>query len=226
MGRQASAGAAQTGDDGASRSLPDPVSTPGRIPASAERADRPIGPLPARTGSTALASAREAIPLPAGDHRAGPGTYARADLAPDLAAAARARRLTRDTLGRWRMDALADDAQAVASELSSNAIAAAIAPCGNLPAIIFALHRRPGEVRIIVWDNGPGLPRRAEPGIDDENGRGLAIVDALTGRNWGWWHTPCSGGKVIWAALPVPADSARPDDRDPCVLTPTATPPL
>jgi anti-sigma regulatory factor (Ser/Thr protein kinase) len=225
MGRQG-AEAAQTEDDGASRSLPDPASTPGRIPGSGERADLPIRPLPALIDSTPLASAREVIPLPAGDHRVGPGTYARTDLAPDLAAAARARRLTRETLGRWRMDALADDAQAVASELASNAIAAAVAPCANLPAIIFALHRRPAEVRIIVWDNGPGRPRPAEPGTDDENGRGLAIVDALTGRNWGWWHTPCSGGKVIWAALPVPSDSACPDDRDPCLLTPSATPPL
>jgi hypothetical protein len=61
-----------------------------------------------------------------------------------------------------------------------------------------------------VWDNGPGGPRRAQPGTDDENGRGLAIIDALTGRNWGWRHTPCSGGKVIWAALPVPADTPAP----------------
>ncbi len=106
------------------------------------------------------------------------------------------------------MDALADDAQAVASELASNA--AAIAPCGNLPAIIFALHRRPGEVRIIVLDNGPGRPRRAEPGTDDENERGLAIVDALTGRNWDGWHTPYPGGKVIWAALPSPPTAPAP----------------
>jgi hypothetical protein len=61
-----------------------------------------------------------------------------------------------------------------------------------------------------VWDNGPGRPRRAEPGTDDENGRGLAIIDALTGRNWGWRHTPCSGGKGYLGAAPRPADSARP----------------
>jgi hypothetical protein len=64
---------------------------------------------------------------------------------------------------------------------------------------------RPGGLRIIVWDNGPGHhPRRSAPGPDDEAGRGLAIIDSLTGRNWGWWP-PRSGGKVTWATLPAPA---------------------
>ena len=52
-----------------------------------------------------------------------------------------------------------------------------------------------------MWDNGPGQPCPASPGHDAEAGRGLAIIDHLTGRNWGWWPTPRSGGKVVWAAL-------------------------
>ena len=40
---------------------------------------------------------------------------------------------------------------------------------------------------------------------DAETGRGLGIIDSLTGRNWGWWPTPKSGGKVVWAALPAAA---------------------
>jgi anti-sigma regulatory factor (Ser/Thr protein kinase) len=156
---------------------------------------------------------RQSPPGPLDDHRARPGSYARADLGPDPAAAAEARRLTRDTLARWDMQHLSDDAEAIASELAVNAISAATPARGTLPAIIFAIHRRPDELRIIVWDNGTGGPERKAHGPDDETGRGMAIIDYLTGRNWGWWPTPQSGGKVVWAALAAPAASAQPDGR-------------
>jgi hypothetical protein len=168
----------------------------------------------------ATAPAR-AVPLPPAHgqpppgRRAHAGGYACADLGPEPAAAAQARRLTRDTLARWDMQHLADDAEAIASELTANAIRAATQPRGTLPAIIFAIHHRPGELRIIVWDNGPGHPRRSAPGPDDEAGRGLAIIDSLTGRNWGWWPTPRSSGKVVWAALPAPAIAPAPDGPAP-----------
>jgi anti-sigma regulatory factor (Ser/Thr protein kinase) len=129
-----------------------------------------------------------------------PGTYAQTDFRPEPAAAGRARRLTRDTLARWHLDQLADDAETIASELTSNAQRFATKPRGTLPAIIFAIHRRPDELRIIVWDNGPGQPEPAEPGPDAEAGRGLAIVGHLS-REWGWWPTPHSGGKVVYATL-------------------------
>jgi anti-sigma regulatory factor (Ser/Thr protein kinase) len=129
-----------------------------------------------------------------------PGTYAQTDFRPEPAAAGRARRLTRDTLASWYLDDLADDAETIASELISNALDVATEPRGTLPAIIFAIHRRPDELRIIVWDNGPGQPHPAEPGPDAETGRGLAIVRHLS-HQWGWWPTPISGGKVVWAAL-------------------------
>jgi anti-sigma regulatory factor (Ser/Thr protein kinase) len=145
------------------------------------------------------------------DPRARPGSYACADLAPDPAAAAQARRLTRETLARWDMRHLTDDAVAVASELAANAINSAIPARGTLPAIIFAVHRRPVELRIIVWDNGRGHPHHSAPDPDAETGRGLAIIDSLSARKWGWWPTPHSGGKVVWAALPASApDAAAP----------------
>lgn len=187
-------------------------------PATGQDSVHPAGPLPTRTRSAAFArkvtqSPASGQPLhdPSGDHRARPGTYARADLGPHPAAAARARRLTRDTLARWHIDALTDEAEAIASELATNAINAAIPPRGTLPAIIFAIHHRPGELRIIVWDNGPGEPCPATSAPDAENGRGLTIVDGLTGRNWGWWPTPQSGGKVVWAALPAPIGNGEED---------------
>jgi hypothetical protein len=103
--------------------------------------------------------------------RAHPVSYALADLEPDPAAAARARRVTRDTLFRWGLQHLSDDAGAIASELATNAINAATQPGGGLPAIIFAIHHRPPELILIVWDNGPGGPRRDAADPDAESGR-------------------------------------------------------
>jgi hypothetical protein len=48
--------------------------------------------------------------------RARPGNGPRADLEPDPAAAAQARRLTRDTLARWDLQHLGDDAEAIAAD--------------------------------------------------------------------------------------------------------------
>lgn len=130
--------------------------------------------------------------------------YARADLHPSPECAAEARALIRGTLRRWGMTRLADDAEAIAAELAANAIAAARQPQDSCyPAIIIGLHDRPPELRIYVWDNGPRQPRTAGAAADAETGRGLAIVEALS-HAWGWYPTPESGGKVVWAALTTP----------------------
>jgi len=151
-------------------------------------------------------------PRPPGSPRADAGhnRYASAQLHPHPAAAAQARRLTRQTLTRWHLEHLADEVVTVASELAANAIKAAVPAPAALPAIIFAVHHQPGRITITVWDNGPGQPQLAHPGPDAENGRGLAVIDDLTGRNWGWWPTPHSGGKVVHATLSAP----RGDEAD------------
>lgn len=119
------------------------------------------------------------------------------DAVPESAAAAR--RHARDILTRWRMTELADDVQAITTELVSNAIAA-VKVAAEHP-VLLTLHDRPPELRIHVWDHGPGEPAHQTAGADEESGRGLAIVNTLTGRQWGWYPTPASGGKVVWAVL-------------------------
>jgi anti-sigma regulatory factor (Ser/Thr protein kinase) len=148
-------------------------------------------------------------------------SYTRVDLRPEPAAAGQARRLTRAALSSWQLSDLADEAETIASELATNAFTAAVTPHATLPAIIFAVHRRPDELRIIVWDNGPGWPCAVEPGPDAETGRGLAIVGDLTGRNWGWWPTPHTGGKVVWATLPLNPGQPSADRRPKSIRTPT-----
>jgi anti-sigma regulatory factor (Ser/Thr protein kinase) len=129
-----------------------------------------------------------------------PERAARIDLDAVPESAAAARRHARETLSRWGMSELAEEAQAVATELVSNAIAAAVKADAEHP-VMLTLHDRPPELRIHVWDHGPGEPAHRTAGAGEENGRGLAIVDSLTGRRWGWYPTPASGGKVVWAAL-------------------------
>jgi anti-sigma regulatory factor (Ser/Thr protein kinase) len=142
------------------------------------------------------------FPAPPGNRLCGSAPAdraARIDLAAVPESAAAARRHARDTLARWGMTELTDDAQAIATELVSNAIAAVKADAEH--PVMLTLHDRPPELRIHVWDHGPGAPARRTAGAGEENGRGLAIVDTLTSRQWGWYSTPASGGKVVWAAL-------------------------
>jgi anti-sigma regulatory factor (Ser/Thr protein kinase) len=134
--------------------------------------------------------------------------HARLDLEADPASVAGARRLARGLLACLRWDSeRADDAVLVISEIAANATAAAVAPCGDWPAIILTLYANPVELSIMAWDNGPcdGLPDEPRAAADDaESGRGLGITATLTGGEWGWWKTAYCGGKVIWAYLGTP----------------------
>jgi hypothetical protein len=56
------------------------------------------------------------------------------------------------------------------------------------------------RVLVEVWDtvrHAP-VPRRARP--DEEGGRGIALVQALSDR-WDWATVPGWPGKVVWAEL-------------------------
>jgi anti-sigma regulatory factor (Ser/Thr protein kinase) len=167
--------------------------------------------MPKPTGNAKLdGSSFQAAQTQPPARRARPGSCARADLEPDPAAAAQVRRVTRGTLARWGLRHLSDDAEAIASELATNAINAATQPGRCLPAIVFAIHHCPPELIITVWDNGPGGPRRDAVGPDAESGRGLVIIDTLTGGSWGWWPTSRGDGKVVWAALLISAAAVGP----------------
>ncbi|HUN32066.1 MAG TPA: ATP-binding protein [Trebonia sp.] len=138
-------------------------------------------------------------PAPAPTPRPEPGRCASADLDPSPASAANARRVTRDALTRWNLQALTDDALTITSELAANAIAAT-PPGSPAPAIILTLHYQPPDLTIRMWDTGPGEPSPATPGDDAEDGRGLILIDHLS-NDWGWWPCPRSGGKVVFATL-------------------------
>ncbi|MFI6453991.1 ATP-binding protein [Streptosporangium amethystogenes] len=100
--------------------------------------------------------------------------------------------------------------QLIVSELISNAIAAHTACPEIVKAIRYAdpdqiwmdLYRMGETVVLRVWDAGPLTPVVRDPTPDDENGRGLHLVDLLA-TDWGY-HRPTPGGKIVWCTLTTP----------------------
>lgn len=58
----------------------------------------------------------------------------------------------------------------------------------------------PGAVELAVWDpDGSTLPSITRAADDAIGGRGLAIVYELCEGRLGWYPSPTTGGKVVWA---------------------------
>lgn len=107
----------------------------------------------------------------------------------------RARAFTAATLRSWGAVGVLDDALLVSSELVTNAIRGA-----DLVAVQLRLAER--SLYVEVWDGAPGVPEVAHADAEDEEGRGLRLVEALATR-WGVCR-PRAGGKVVWAEMPLP----------------------
>ncbi len=102
------------------------------------------------------------------------------------------RRFVRETLAAWGQQELAAHACLLVSEILTNAIRHACQP------IELRLHRRAGELVAEIFDDDAQLPQRMVPGLAEESGRGLMIVDALAAD----WGARLSGpGKVVWFTL-------------------------
>src|SRR5690348_7781815 len=101
-------------------------------------------------------------------------------------------------LHEWGLRGLAGDAAMIVSELITNAIDASRA-LPEHPPVGLRLLVTEKSLLIEVWDRSPlGLePRQAD--ADDESGRGLTVIAALSDR-WGWERTG-DRRKVVWAEL-------------------------
>jgi hypothetical protein len=67
-----------------------------------------------------------------------------------------------------------------------------------------------GDVLTIeCWDQAPGLPALRQADASAETGRGLAIIDALTGGRWGCQPAIGQDGKCVYAEIPLRAVPAR-----------------
>jgi anti-sigma regulatory factor (Ser/Thr protein kinase) len=137
------------------------------------------------------------------------------DLGAVLTAPACARAWTREILWEWGAAELADTAELVASELVTNSVTHSAGPDGAVIRLVLTLDQ--GELAILVRDNNPGVPMARQPGEDEEEGRGLLIVEQLSER-CGWYPLEnAKPTKVTWAVISGPDHVAgeRPAGQDP-----------
>jgi anti-sigma regulatory factor (Ser/Thr protein kinase) len=101
-------------------------------------------------------------------------------------------------LHEWGLRDLAGDVEMVVSELITNASdASTLLP--ERPPVSLRLLLTGKSLVIEVWDHSPLDLKPREADADDECGRGLTVVAALSDR-WGWKRTG-HNRKVVWAEL-------------------------
>ncbi|MFJ5613022.1 SpoIIE family protein phosphatase [Streptomyces sp. NPDC093221] len=105
----------------------------------------------------------------------------------------RARRLIRQALHRWDLDDQSDAAELLVSEIVTNAVRYA-----ERPITLRLLHT--DVLRCEVGDDALPLPQMRHAALDDENGRGLFLVNHQAQR---WGATRLGAGKVVWFELPI-----------------------
>ncbi|MCO6010590.1 SpoIIE family protein phosphatase [Actinoallomurus purpureus] len=103
------------------------------------------------------------------------------------------RRLARQALETWGLDALAPTTELLVSELVTNAV---VHGAGDVGLRLI----RANSLLCEVADDGYDLPHLCRAEATDENGRGLQLVSAFAER-WGTQRTPT--GKVVWFELPL-----------------------
>ncbi|MEW1720695.1 ATP-binding protein [Streptomyces sp. NPDC093109] len=109
-----------------------------------------------------------------------------------------ARRLVNLALDVWGMGDVRDSAELVISELLTNAVLHA-----RRESVRVTVTRLSGErVRVAVVDLSRKRPRHRPADSAEESGRGLEIVDVLSGGRWG--VDPMAWGKRVWAELGAP----------------------
>lgn len=109
-----------------------------------------------------------------------------------------ARKRMRTLLSEWGVDEdMCSDAGLVLSELFTNAVRHS-----DSETIMCGLRLTRGSLRLEVADEGRGAtgPCTREASADEEGGRGLLLVGALS-RTWG--VQPCTDGRgrIVWAVL-------------------------
>jgi anti-sigma regulatory factor (Ser/Thr protein kinase) len=116
-----------------------------------------------------------------------------------------ARSIADEFLSDIGLGKLAEAAELVVSELVTNAVCASqdLVPDDHpVPPVGLTLSATDERLLIEVWDADPSLPEPRVPVWDDECGRGLMLVDALSSR-WGWYSSRVGAtvGKATWAEV-------------------------
>ncbi|MFF7240591.1 ATP-binding protein [Streptomyces collinus] len=171
------------------KSPPGPRPSAGELPGRLSGPDGP-GPLVCWDG-------------PPGPHVTGdapPGPTAAFELPALPPAVGTARRVVRDLLTVWGVaETVRDDAALVLSELVTNALVHAAGE-----HVVCRVRSTADRVRLEIEDQNRGraLPFPRKPGPDDQNGRGLFLVAALSD-DWGVTLAPGRPARIVWAELPT-----------------------
>ena len=104
-------------------------------------------------------------------------------------------------LAEWGLAGAMDSVALVVSELLTNAVIASEALEGNPCPVRLWLQADGGQVLIMVGDGSQLAPGRQTPADDQEGGRGLLLVEAVSVQ-WSWFRF--EGGKVVWALCEAP----------------------
>lgn len=105
-------------------------------------------------------------------------------------------------LAEWGVSAIADSVTLAVSELATNVVCHVGA---GTPAALF-LESCGDRLRLEVYDTSPRLPSGEAPASDEETGRGLALVAAVSG---GWHAAVTPAGKAVCCEFAVPTFSGR-----------------
>ncbi|WP_432122601.1 ATP-binding protein [Streptomyces sp. S1] len=116
-----------------------------------------------------------------------------------------ARRYVAEVLTAWGLDDSSDQADAVrlvVSELATNAV---LHTFGQSPSFTVGVRLEHGEqLHVGVTDSHPRRPRRLPAAVQQDNGRGMAIIRSLAAESGGRLSvTPTAdGGKTVGVTLP------------------------
>ena len=108
--------------------------------------------------------------------------------------AAEARALVRAAFGAWGLEGVVDDGALLVSELVGNA--AEHTRSRRIRVTVSRPHVDVVRISVVDRSGTMPVPRRARE--EDQGGRGLAVVDALTTR---WGVDSLAWGKRVWAEL-------------------------
>ncbi|WP_188285297.1 ATP-binding protein [Streptomyces sp. CBMA29] len=142
----------------------------------------------------------------------------RLDLACEPSAVHFARSHTEDVLKQWQMpEEVRFDALTIVVELTTNAVRHAGGPAvpfapeqGRPPAVrrcALTLWVTNTRLHVGMWDQSAQSPVLRPFSPEATSGRGIQMVNGLSEGLWG--SAPAEGGKIVWAAIPLPVEYRR-----------------